>query len=227
MFTSFMLNLRRFYRTSLIEMYVANMLAKKFRREDMHDFLIRCREVDMCSTGFFTASDLKHVLTALGHGNVAEAISDRFLKAFRHPGESYIDYVALLDSIYLRQQRLFEEELWRHFQRVCQSTGRGGQENVGRISLGELGALFSDPLIMGLLMREIPESAGVEEAAVCQRLQNGIRQHCGERGTAHLEFRGLAALLLKLLRSYAVPKDLIGFLGVADREALDSISTVL
>jgi len=227
MFTSFMLNLRRFYRTSLIETYVANMLANKFRHEDMHDFLIRCREVDMCSTGFFTASDLKHVLAALGHNRIAEAISDRFLKTFRHPGESYIDYVALLDSIYLRQQRLFEEELWRHFQRVCQSTGRGTQEHAGRIGIGELVAFFGDPLIMGLLMREIPESAGVEEAVVSQRLQNGIRQHCSGRGTAHLEFRGLAALLLKLVRSYALPKDVIGFLGRAEREHLDSISTVL
>jgi hypothetical protein len=228
MFTSFMLNLRRFYRTSLIEMYVSNMLAKKFRREEMHDFWVRCREVDMCATGFFTASDLKHVLAALGHGSVAEAISDRFLKAFRHPGESYIDYVALLDSIYLRQQRLFEEEFWQHFQRVCQSTGRGPQEGAGGISIGALGTLFGDPLVMGLLMREIPESAGMEEATVCQRLQTGIRHHCSSRGTAHLEFRGLAALLHKLVRSYSVPKDLIGFLGGrAEREHLDSISTVL
>lgn len=226
MFTSFMLNLRRFYRTSLIEMYVANMLATKFRREDMHDFLSRCREIDMCNTGFFTASDLKHVLTALGHGNVSEAISARFLKAFRHPGESYIDYVALLDSIYLRQQRIFEEDLWRHFQRVCHSNGRC-QENIGRISVGELGVLFSDPVIMGLLMREIPESAGVEEASVCQRVQNGIRQHCGDRGTTQLEFHSLAALLLKLVRTYTVPRDLVSLWGTADPEASGGISTVL
>ncbi|CAE8727505.1 unnamed protein product [Polarella glacialis] len=91
MFASFMLNLRRFYRTSLIEVFVANTLAAKFRREDLHDFLRRCREIDMCGTGFFTASDLKHVLTALGHGWIAEAISTRFLRAFRHPGEQHLD----------------------------------------------------------------------------------------------------------------------------------------
>jgi hypothetical protein len=32
--------------TSLLEVYVANMLATKFRREDMQDFLRRCREID-------------------------------------------------------------------------------------------------------------------------------------------------------------------------------------
>mmetsp|Transcript_75420 Transcript_75420/g.157243 ORF Transcript_75420/g.157243 Transcript_75420/m.157243 type:complete len:669 (+) Transcript_75420:75-2081(+) len=223
MFTSFMLNLRRFYRTSLIEMYVANMLATKFRREDMHDFFSRCREIDMCNTGFFTASDLKHVLTALGHGSVSEAISARFLRAFRHPGESYIDYVALLDSIYLRQQRLFEEELWRHFQRVCQSSGR--RQEAGRISVVDLNLLFSDPVIVGLLMREIPESAGIEEASVCQRAQNGLRQHCTGKGVTQLDFHTLAALLLKLVRTYSVPKDLINLWGVGEAEG--GMSTVL
>jgi len=234
MFTSFMLNLRRFYRTSLIEMYVANMLAVKFRREDMHDFLRRCREIDLNSTGFFTASDLKHVLTALGHGSVSEAITARFLRAFRHPGESYIDYIAMLDSVYLRQQRLFEEELWRHFQRVCQSSGRNGGEADGWISASELGMLFSDPVIVGLLMHEIPESAGVEEVAVCHKLQSGIRQHCSERRTSRLEFRVLAPMLLRLVRDYATPREhgaaapprMVGVLGV-ELECADTVSTIL
>jgi len=227
MFTSFMLNLRRFYRTSLIEMYVANMLATKFRREDMHDFLRRCREIDICGTGFFTASDLKHVLCALGHSSVSEAITARFLRAFRHPGESYIDYIAMLDSIYLRQQRIFEEELWRHFQRVCQGSGRSVGEDFGWLSIGELGMLFSDPVIVALIMREIPESAGVEEAAVCHKLQSGIRQHCSDRRSTRLEFRVLAALLLKLVRGYTVPKDLMGVVETPDFEGADTLSTVL
>jgi len=235
MFTSFMLNLRRFYRTSLIEMYVANMLAVRFGREDMHDFLRRCREIDMCSSGFFTASDLKHVLSALGHGCVAEAITARFLRAFRHPGESYIDYIAMLDSIYLRQQRIFEEELWRHFQRVCQSSGRGSGEMDGFIAVGELGMLFSDPVIVGLLMHEIPESAGVEEAAVCQRLQSSIRQHCSERRASRLELRILAPMLLRLVRDYATPRDFGPSVNrpapagpiQSEQEGAETVSTVL
>jgi len=233
MFTSFMLNLRRFYRTSLIEMYVANMLAVRFRREDMHDFLRRCREIDMCSTGFFTASDLKHVLNALGHGCVAEAITARFLRAFRHPGESYIDYIAMLDSIYLRQQRIFEEELWRHFQRVCQSSGRGAGEIDGWVSVGELGMLFSDPVIVGLLMHEIPESTGVEEAAVCHRLQSSIRQYCAERRASRLELRVLAPMLLRLVCDYTNQRDgspagarLAGPLDV-EIDTLETLSTIL
>merc|ERR1712207_43839 len=110
------------------------MLATRFRREDMHDFLRCCREIDINGTGFFTASDLKNVLCALGHNSVSEAITARFLRAFRHPGESYIDYIAMLDSSHLRQQRIFEEALWFHFQRVCQSTGRGASNN-GLVSL--------------------------------------------------------------------------------------------
>jgi len=201
MFSSFMLNLRRFYRTSLIEMYVANMLASKFRRQDMHDFLRRCREIDTCNTGFFTASDLKHVLSALGHGCIADAITSRFLRAFRHPGESYIDYIAMLDSIHLRQQRIFEEALWFHFQRVCQSSGRGGG-TTGWLALDELGLLFSDPVIVGLLMREIPESVGAEEAAVCQQLQFSIRKQCAEDCTARVEFHDLSSILRKVARAF-------------------------
>lgn len=203
MFSSFMLNLRRFYRTSLIEMYVANMLASKFRRQDMHDFLRRCREIDTCNTGFFTASDLKHVLSALGHTCIADAITSRFLRAFRHPGESYIDYIAMLDSIHIRQQRIFEEALWFHFQRVCQSSNRGGN-TTGLLSLDELGMLFSDPVIVGLLMREIPESCGAEEAAVCQQLMSSIRKHCSDNCTMQVEFHDLSSLLRRVARAYPV-----------------------
>jgi len=204
MFSSFMLNLRRFYRTSLIETYVGNMLAQRFRRQDMHDFLRRCKEIDSHGSGFFTASDLQHVLSALGHGSISEAITAQFLRAFRHPGESYIDYVALLDSIYLRQQRVFEEELWRHLQRVCQSSTHAGEAPAGWLQIGELTRLFSDPVIVGLLMREIPETAGIEEQAVCHKLQTSLQAYAQEHGTAQLEFHDLAAALVRILRAWPV-----------------------
>lgn len=223
MFSSFMLNLRRFYRTSLIEVYVANMLADKFRRQDMHDFLRRCREIDTCNTGFFTASDLKHVLSALGHGCIADSITSRFLRAFRHPGESYIDYIAMLDSIHLRQQRIFEEALWFHFQRVCQSSGRGGATN-GLLSLDEMGMLFSDPVIMGLLMREIPESSGAEEATVCRQLQSSIRKHCSDNDTVQVEFHDLSSLLRRVARAY--PTSTQVELGNAATEAPSTMEAV-
>merc|ERR1712217_451036 len=185
-----------------------------------------CKEIDMCSTGFFTASDLKHVLSARGHGSVSEAITARFLRAFRHPGESYIDYMALLDSICLRQQRIFVAELWRNFQRICQCSGRSAGDECGWLSLGELGMLFSDPVIVGLLMREIPESLGVEEAAVCHRLQSGLRQHCNERRTMRLQFRSLTALLLRLVRTYTLPKE-HGVVQDAELDTAETVSTVL
>eukprot|EP00927_Polykrikos_kofoidii_P046678 TRINITY_DN40838_c0_g1_i1.p1 TRINITY_DN40838_c0_g1~~TRINITY_DN40838_c0_g1_i1.p1 ORF type:complete len:679 (+),score=102.52 TRINITY_DN40838_c0_g1_i1:65-2101(+) len=201
MFTSFMLNLRRFYRTSLVEAFVANLLASKLRREEMHEFLRRCKAVDMYGAGFFTASDLKHVLTAVGHGDVGEAITVKFLRIFRHPGESYIDYMALLDSIYLRQQRIFEEKLWRHFGRVCQSSC-GGAEVEGWLSVGELSVILGDPVIVGLLTREITEQAGAEEATVCSWLESSIAEYCSACGTTQLEFHDLSALLLRFVRLY-------------------------
>ena len=202
MFASFMLNLRRFYRTSLIEIYTASILVKKFRQEDLQEFLCRCREIDMSGNGFFTASDLKHVLTALGHPGIAETISTRFLQMFRHPGESYIDYMALLDSVHLQQQRSFEDELWRHFQRVLQSNGRCGVDGVcSCLSLDDLGIVFGDPVIVGLLMREIPDGPGLEDAAVCHRLLEAVRAECAARGLQQLDFRCLCSLILKQLKA--------------------------
>merc|ERR1711953_358659 len=43
-----------------------------------------------------------------------------FSRTLRQPGESYIDYSALLDSVRLRRERLLEEELWRSF---CEFAG--------------------------------------------------------------------------------------------------------
>ena len=41
----------------------------------------------------------------------------------------------------------------------------GGGGTTGWLSLDELSLLFGDPVIVGLLMREIPESVGAEEAS--------------------------------------------------------------
>lgn len=202
LFSSFMLNLRRFYRTSLIEMYVANVLATRLCRRDVHEFLRRCKEIDGGGSGFFTASDLKHVLNALGHSDVADAMSSRFLRTFRHPGESYIDYGAMLDAIYLQQQRRFEEELWQQFQRVYDCIGRGDSaETSGWLPIAEVGSLFRDPVIVGMLMREVPAGAGAE-AMVAQKLREAVQEHCCNQGTSEVEFHDLAMLLRRVIRSF-------------------------
>jgi len=137
-------------------------------------------------------------------------VTTRFLRTFRHPGESYIDYAALLDSIYLRQQRMFEEELWRNFGRVCQSNNTLG-EVEGWLPVGALGIILDDPVIVGLLLREIPDSAMAEEAAVCRWLMSSIQEYCSACGTAQLEFHDLAALLLRFVRLYASAREGPGF----------------
>jgi len=200
MFTSFMLNLRRFYRTSLIEVYVANALAIHLKREDLHTFLRQCIEVDTCKMGFFTASDLKSVLQDLGHKQISEAIMVRFLRAYRHPGESYIDYVAMLDSIYLRQQRIFAEELWRRFQTVHKGSGLGGDPD-GFVASGDLVKLLGDPVVQELLMKEIPECMGLDKGEVRQYLHTNLQKYCNERNSNKLDFHDLKTLLLKCIRS--------------------------
>jgi len=63
--------------------------------------------------GFFTATEFRHVLKESGHADIAIEIARSVVQAVRFPGESYIDYIAILDSARARRERLFEDELWR------------------------------------------------------------------------------------------------------------------
>merc|ERR1712187_21518 len=118
---------------------MGNCLAAKLSRSEMQDLLLRCRETDVSASGFFTATDLRQVLAGLGHAEIAEAIGMCFSRTLRHPGESYIDYVALVDSIRIRRERLLEEELWRCFRGFVGPVG-GELEGVvdGRLPASSL-----------------------------------------------------------------------------------------
>lgn len=187
MFFSFLLNLRRFYRTSLIETFVANSLADRLSHRDMHLFLFRCREVDVGGSSFFTATDLRQVLISAGLAEVAEAISTRFSRSLRHPGESYIDYHALVDSACLRRERHFEEEMWRVFQ--CFS--RVGPDE-GRIPLGKLAEFMASSEVRTLLGR-----GGVnDEDSTAETTERAVRHRCETSGAEHAEFFEVSAVLL-------------------------------
>eukprot|EP00929_Paragymnodinium_shiwhaense_P104508 TRINITY_DN6899_c0_g1_i1.p1 TRINITY_DN6899_c0_g1~~TRINITY_DN6899_c0_g1_i1.p1 ORF type:complete len:739 (-),score=209.25 TRINITY_DN6899_c0_g1_i1:217-2433(-) len=115
MLSSFALNLRRFYRTSLIETFAANSLAAKLDFTGLKAFYRKCCDSDPQRSGFFTATDLRQVLIKLELSEIAEAISLCFSRTLRHPGESYIDYNALTESVRARRERLLEQELWTCF----------------------------------------------------------------------------------------------------------------
>eukprot|EP00747_Dinoflagellata_sp_TGD_P180649 gnl/TRDRNA2_/TRDRNA2_33457_c0_seq1.p1 gnl/TRDRNA2_/TRDRNA2_33457_c0~~gnl/TRDRNA2_/TRDRNA2_33457_c0_seq1.p1 ORF type:complete len:709 (+),score=151.27 gnl/TRDRNA2_/TRDRNA2_33457_c0_seq1:40-2166(+) len=212
MFSSFMLNLRRFYRTSLIEVYVANELAKTLRRRDMYEFLRRCQEQDACGSGFFTATELKQVLSVLGFDGIADAITARFLRAFRHPGESYIDYISLVDSIALRRERIFEEELWCSIQPLLKRAGYVDASSFsGWLPIHELDPFLSDPAVSALMAREVYKSSPLpsEEVTshakiVCQKVQAYLHQYATDVGILQLEFRDLVAVVLRFLYAFPV-----------------------
>lgn len=155
MLSSFALNLRRFYRTSLIEGFAANSLAAKLNFGDTHDLFKRCCEADAGRSGFLTATDLRQILSALGHSEISEAIGMCFSRALRHPGESYIDYVALVESVKARRDRLLEEELWQHF---CMFDPVGAHSSS--MQLISLGDFLQVPEVQQLLMRD-----GIEDLA--------------------------------------------------------------
>lgn len=115
MLPSFALNLRRFVRTALIEKTAANALACSLSFDELQEFCSRCRQLDTKASGYFTATELRQVLERLGHVEVAEHIAVCFSRALRHPGESFIDYVTLVQSVRARRDRILEEDLWKCF----------------------------------------------------------------------------------------------------------------
>lgn len=114
MLSSFALNLRRFCKTSIIEACTASVIAASLSAKDAQDIFARCREADRSKNGFLTATELREIFIVAGCSEIAEATASCFGKV-RHPGESYIDYEALMESAQLRAERLVEEELWHCF----------------------------------------------------------------------------------------------------------------
>jgi len=106
-------NLRRSFRTSAIEAFAANSLASMLSFKELEELAVHCQEVDTTKVGFFTATEFRHVLKESGHADIAIEIARSVVQAVRFPGESYIDYIAILDSARARRERLFEDELWR------------------------------------------------------------------------------------------------------------------
>mmetsp|Transcript_105715 Transcript_105715/g.297315 ORF Transcript_105715/g.297315 Transcript_105715/m.297315 type:complete len:649 (-) Transcript_105715:64-2010(-) len=176
MLSSFALNLRRFYRTSLIEAFAANSLAAKLSFEQLCEFHERCRCTDVARSGFFTATDLRQVLVKLGHDEIAEAIGMCLSKTLRHPGESYIDYLALVDSVRARRMRILEEELWSSFCAFADAGNAvrgssGGSKPVetgfqaaalrGKLPISRLKAFLEVPQVHRSLTND-----GIEDAAL-------------------------------------------------------------
>lgn len=185
MLSSFAQNLRRFYRTSLIEVFAANSLATKLNVSGIQDLYARCCEADLGQGGFLTATDLRQILARLGHTEIAEAIGMCFSRTMRHPGESYLDYRTLLESVRARRKRLLEEELWKHFHAFASaSTGDGaGIEISGQLPLSRLHGFLKEPEVRQLLERDgLGEETtaaladGAAHVAACFRPNSG----CGE-----------------------------------------------
>ena len=113
MLPSFAMNLRRFYRTSIIEALVATSLATKLSYKAILGLHIECQKADKMQCGFLTSAELRQVLQASGHSDIVEAIGSCFARHLKHAGESYLDYHSLFDSVRLRRERILEEEIWR------------------------------------------------------------------------------------------------------------------
>lgn len=154
MLSSFLLNLRRYCRTSLVEACAANGLACKLALGKLQDMLTRFRETDSGKQGFLTVTDLRQVLALLGHADVADVLGLSSFRHLRHPGESYIDYLALAASIRARRERLLEEEIWKVFESMEPDSSTG----TCKLPLARFTALLQASRVQTLL-----ELEGLEE----------------------------------------------------------------
>lgn len=170
MLSSFALNLRRFYRTSIIESFAANNLAAKLDHVAMTEMFARCSEVDLTRSGFFTATDLRQVLTALGYNETAEAIAMCFSRTLRHPGESYIDYGALMDAIRARRERLLEDTLWECFQGFTEDECQGSRD--GQMPISKLADFLQDSEVQQALLHD-----GIQD---CSAFAEEAQRHAAE-----------------------------------------------
>lgn len=152
MLSSFAQNLRRFYRTSLIEVYAANSLAAKLSFSGTQEFLDRCVDADISRSGFLTATDLRQVLTSLGHSDISDQIGMCFSRTLRHPGESYIDYTVLVESVRVRRRMFLEEDLWKHFRAFAAQPG--DIESSGTLPMSGLKGFLQDKDVRRLLARD-------------------------------------------------------------------------
>jgi len=162
----------------------------------MQNLFLRCRESDIGGSGFFTATDLRQVLTGLGHTEIAEAIGMCFSRTLRHPGESYIDYIALIDSIRVRRERLLEEELWRCFRDFALPDG---MVSDGRMPASRLEALLQMPEITEALSRD-----GVEDCSTfAVDVHQAMRSH-DATAPAEVDFIEIASEVIRQLPLWPV-----------------------
>ncbi|CAJ1333209.1 unnamed protein product [Effrenium voratum] len=179
MLPSFALNLRRFYRTSIIEATVGNGLASKLMYRATIELQQECHRADRANTGFLTSADLRQVLQGSGHSDIADVISSCFARYLKHAGESYLDYAALFDSVRLRREILLEEELWGIF---AEGGANDSEVDVRTfLQATALGKLLQregaqDLCIQGLSGLELKSEADFQEitSAVFQILRSSV-----------------------------------------------------
>jgi len=214
MLSSFALNLRRFYRTSLIESFAANSLASKLTYAELYELHVRCQEADSQRSGFFTASDLRQVLVRLGHADIAEAVAMCFSRSLRHPGESYIDYAALVDSVRARRERLLETELWTAFCSFADADSQGSAPNGsravvgakvhGRLPLHRLQAYLHVPCVRQALVRDGLEDVSPVTAALQSQVRLTVEEALigtmgGAPGSPEVDFIEIASEVVRQL----------------------------
>lgn len=110
---SFMVNLRRFYRMTCIEKYLASVVAELL--PDKTDSLRRAFEVaDTRGAGWISASALHSMFTREGHADVAAGFAEHYVVP-ESEGEAYVDYAGVLANAWILRRRKVADAIWSAF----------------------------------------------------------------------------------------------------------------
>jgi len=171
MFTSFMLNLRRFHRTSVLETFSANAMAQVLSPLDLVTFLTTAKRIDSSETGFFTFQELRSTLCHLGYEQLAELLYTHFEMNARYPGDSYLDYRALIDAVKIRQSSLFEEYAWQAFSRNIDWEGDVADPEP-HVPLNTVSSIVGRPTLQKILEQCIGKDLGYNTREVIHSVEN-------------------------------------------------------
>jgi hypothetical protein len=110
---SFMVNLRRFYRMTCIERYLASVFADSLPAETQQ--LRKALQVaDSRNVGWLSASALEAFFRGEGHTEVADLFAKHFVVP-EHEGEAYVDYNCVLTNARILRCRKLDDAIWEAF----------------------------------------------------------------------------------------------------------------
>lgn len=198
MFTSFSLNLVRFFHTAKIERFLAENLSLTFSASDLAVFLRVCQEMDADGFGFLSTVNINQILSDLGFTEISSSLRLLFDQAPCFRGLSYLDYAALFDNVSVRQEAIFEENVWQAFFSPddWNHVPLDSQASKSFIWAENIESTMKNPAMQKVLELNLGGDVATHTRNAVQMVQSDMRA----RSASFVEFDAFVALVSKFLQ---------------------------